>query len=119
MEIKRCCKTCAFFPQNNEAHELDPACKEYVSLDLDQCYDEIRDSILITLYGVEYLRNYYDEEEFEERYGWAVDLEEYQSKTGSTCPEDDEPWVVNETPYTDENGLKVCEFYVDGKGVEL
>ena len=111
--------TCAFFPQDNEEHELDSACKEYVALDLDRCSEMMRDSILIKLYGVEYLRNYYDEEEFEEQYGWAIGMEGYASKTGSSSPKDDGPWIVNETPYTDENGLKVCESYIDAKDMRI
>lgn len=118
-EIRRCCATCSYFPGDNEEHELDVACCEYEPLDLDRMDPMIRDSILIKLYGAGYLRNYYDEEEFEDLFGGLEDLEEYSSKTGSTCPADDGPWVVNETPYVDRRGLKVCEFLVDKNGKVL
>ena len=88
-DVRKCCLTCSFFPGCNEEHELDVACSEYDPVDLDDMETIIRDSILITLYGAEYLRNYYEEEEFEEYYGGCVGLEGYESKTGSTCPEDD------------------------------
>lgn len=119
MCIKKCCLTCALFPQDNEEHELDSACCEYVPLDMDDEGNELRDEILIKLYGVEYLRNYYDDEEYEELYGGCEGFDEYKSKIGSRSPEDDEPWVVNETPYRDKRGLKVCEFFVNERGEEL
>lgn len=118
-EIRRCCLTCSFFPGFNEEHELDAACKDYKPLDIDDIDEITRDGILIKLYGVEYLRNYYDDEEFDELYGWQVGIEGSQSKTGSRCPEDDGPQIVNETPYVDENGLRVCEFFLDGQSGEL
>lgn len=119
MGIKRCCLTCAYFPGFNEEHELDATCKDYRPLDIDKIDEMTRDEILTKLYGVEYLRNYYEEDEFDELYGWKVEMEEFSSRNGSRCHEEDGPQTVNETPYVDKNGLRVCEFLLDGQSGEL
>ncbi|WII08003.1 hypothetical protein PED39_02065 [Methanomassiliicoccales archaeon LGM-RCC1] len=73
---KKCCLTCACYLCPDSKGKLCGPCGDYTPLVFDNGNIEHRDSVIIELYGLDALRDLYDEDEFEEYYGLLVEEKE-------------------------------------------
>ena len=75
---KKCCLTCSYYPCPYSKGELDEPCEDYDPLVFDCGNVEYRDDVIIRLYGLDALREFYSEKR------WKITSD--SSSTTGICP---------------------------------
>lgn len=70
---KKCCLTCSYYPCPYSKGELDEPCEDYDPLVFDYGNVKYRDDVIIKLYGLDALREFYSDEEMEDYFGFLLD----------------------------------------------